>query len=291
MTRHVLEIRPRVKVRGEFLGYLRGVEGELVAAEFYPRSVPTFTFYADTGHLYAYLPPHAFGHSSHQDLAALVDVECPEETPSVFVLPVDGGGCGRVANRFYPWEKYLFSVDWADANILIHCVMLYDGSLAFMRNSRFQVGGDKWSPPDWKKTRHEWRLSNRDVCVIVPRRDSILAVARDEGATTWALPAGKIDEGETPDEAAARELKEETGLEMGFHVLLDERPLGERYVYCYLAEAKGEPDDDDTLKARQEYVARWSDKSVLFSGEFGDYNEAIFREYGAVIEGWDACGN
>lgn len=34
-----------------------------------------------------------------------------------------------------------------------------------------------------------------------------------EGASTWEIPAGLIDEGESPQEAAFRELKEETGFE------------------------------------------------------------------------------
>jgi 8-oxo-dGTP pyrophosphatase MutT (NUDIX family) len=284
MLRHILDPPKRVNLMGRFVGVTYDVGGELVAVEFYPGSVPTFTFFSDTGHLYAYLPPHAFGHSSRQDLAELVDVECPASDPSVFTLPVDVGGFGRVGKTVLPWEKYVCSVDWAAENILVHCVTLYDGALAFMRNSRFQIGGRKWEPPDWKKTRHDWRLSNRDVCLVVRRGDKFLAVARDADATTFGLPAGKIDPGETPVEAAGRELREETGLGLGYATLLDEREWRGRYIFCFLAEAEGEPDDDVTLLARDEWPARWVDPHVLRAGEFGEYNETIFREYGSEIE-------
>jgi ADP-ribose pyrophosphatase len=35
------------------------------------------------------------------------------------------------------------------------------------------------------------------------------------GGSLWELPAGKLDDGETPEECAARELEEETGIRAG----------------------------------------------------------------------------
>lgn len=57
-----------------------------------------------------------------------------------------------------------------------------------------------------RKTKHEHSaggvvVRNRDVIVIVPR-----------GRSTLALPKGHIDPGETPQEAATREVREETGV-------------------------------------------------------------------------------
>ena len=47
------------------------------------------------------------------------------------------------------------------------------------------------------------------------------------GATTWALPKGWIDAGETPAETAIREVYEETGL----HVRLDRKLADIKYTY------------------------------------------------------------
>ena len=54
------------------------------------------------------------------------------------------------------------------------------------------------------------------VGVLVMRDDRVLLVQRgkDPGRGLWALPGGMVDLGETSREAAAREAREETGLEV-----------------------------------------------------------------------------
>jgi len=50
------------------------------------------------------------------------------------------------------------------------------------------------------------------VRVIVPSRDRILMVQhRDEDGLFWILPGGGVEPGETPAEAAVREVWEEAG--------------------------------------------------------------------------------
>ncbi|UCI06683.1 NUDIX hydrolase [Mesorhizobium sp. B1-1-8] len=98
------------------------------------------------------------------------------------------------------------------------------------------------------------------VSVAVVRGDSVLLVkrARPPSQGFYAYPGGKVEPGETLAEAAARELKEETGLEAS-----DYRPLrdihidgsGENHAVDYLLTvfgavyAGGEPvasDDAET---------------------------------------------
>lgn len=57
---------------------------------------------------------------------------------------------------------------------------------------------------------------------IVLRRDAppLIAVVRQRKRNEWVLPKGKLDDGETPKQAAHREVLEETGHEVAIHEFL-----------------------------------------------------------------------
>jgi len=61
--------------------------------------------------------------------------------------------------------------------------------------------------------------------VVVNERGEVLALERSENPGSWQLPQGGLEEGEEPDDAATRELHEETGLKVGELSLLNSRPL------------------------------------------------------------------
>ncbi|MGH2378519.1 MAG: NUDIX domain-containing protein [Candidatus Limnocylindria bacterium] len=54
--------------------------------------------------------------------------------------------------------------------------------------------------------------TGREVSVFVHRRGAVLPLKRARDGI-WHIPAGGVEEGETPRDAAGRELEEETGLQ------------------------------------------------------------------------------
>jgi 8-oxo-dGTP diphosphatase len=81
---------------------------------------------------------------------------------------------------------------------------------------------------------------------IVLRRDApLIAVVRQRKRNEWVLPKGKLDDDETPREAAHREVLEETGHDVAIHEFLGTLayPSGGRskIVYFWRMEADGGP--------------------------------------------------
>lgn len=96
------------------------------------------------------------------------------------------------------------------------------------------------------------------VLAVVVKNNNILLIKRDIPGvdTTWMLPGGKLEDYETPLEAAQREVMEETGIRCEPIDTIDYRihPISNKimsYVLCkYLA------DDEDVIK---EYDIEWMD--------------------------------
>jgi len=100
----------------------------------------------------------------------------------------------------------------------------------------------------------------RPVCppiaadVIAEIGDKIVLIERRNFPFGWALPGGFVDVGEKVEDAAVRELREETTLEVELRALLgvysrpDRDPRGHTVTAIYIGRAHGEPCAADDAK-------------------------------------------
>lgn len=91
---------------------------------------------------------------------------------------------------------------------------------------------------------------------IITDGDRVLMVRRrvKEGELSWQFPAGGIESGETPEEAAVRETLEETGLKVEAASLIGQRvhPKTGRemsYTACRVVDGEAHVADADELDA------------------------------------------
>ncbi|MDG9701694.1 NUDIX hydrolase [Streptomyces sp. DH37] len=104
---------------------------------------------------------------------------------------------------------------------------------------------------------------------IVVREGRVLMVRRrvKEGELSWQFPAGGIEAGETPEQAAVRETFEETGLTVDAVKLLGERvhPKTGRLMY-YVACSTGVEGEARVADADELAEVAW-----ITHGEIADY--------------------
>ena len=88
------------------------------------------------------------------------------------------------------------------------------------------------------------------VDIVIPDGEGrvlLIQRANDPYEGSWALPGGFVDMGETVEDAAVREAKEETGLDVellrlvGVYSEPDRDPRGHNVSVAFLARAEGDP--------------------------------------------------
>lgn len=109
------------------------------------------------------------------------------------------------------------------------------------------------------------RVAAAIICDCLEDKKSILAVARGSGEFQgwWEFPGGKIEEGETAEQAVVREIKEELSVDIQLGELLSiieyDYPEFKLIMHCFWAEILGE--QNIVLNDAQE--SKWLNKENL----------------------------
>jgi 8-oxo-dGTP pyrophosphatase MutT (NUDIX family) len=118
------------------------------------------------------------------------------------------------------------------------------------------------------------RESHRSAGIVLFRADGERAFLLLRSAVTrrpvWEFPKGAIEVGESPREAAERELSEETGLVAGDYTLLEGFQEEERYVFTRM-----DGGEEVLIRKRVTYfLAEWSNGEIVISPEASRYTWA-----------------
>lgn len=106
----------------------------------------------------------------------------------------------------------------------------------------------------------------RVVAAVIRKDDKIFATQRGYGEFKdgWEFPGGKIEEGETPEQALAREIKEELNTEIQVGKLIDtieyDYPKFHLSMDCFWCEIM-----QGGLELKEHEAARWLSKEELYS--------------------------
>ena len=107
------------------------------------------------------------------------------------------------------------------------------------------------------------------ICDSIEKKSKIFSTARGYGEFKggWEFPGGKIEEGETPEQALAREIQEELDTEIRVGNLIDtieyDYPTFHLSMDCFWAEVVS-----GNLELKEAEAAKWLTKEELDSVEW-----------------------
>lgn len=121
------------------------------------------------------------------------------------------------------------------------------------------------------------------VAAIIRKGDKIFATQRGYGdfKDWWEFPGGKIEPGETPEQALVREIREELDAEIQIHELLHtvewDYPQFHLTLHCYICSLL-----NDALHLNEHESAKWLGANELHSVQWLPADEGLLP----LIEGY-----
>lgn len=143
-------------------------------------------------------------------------------------------------------------------------------------------------PTGGQSTREVVRSSDSVSCCIRDDKGAYCLVRQyryPAGKLLWEIPAGRMESGEAPEDAAVREAAEETSLSsrivrrlFGFYLAAG---FATEYMHMFLMEATGpsdaEPDEDELIDAR--FFTLQELEGMLSEGMIEDSKTLIFLNW------------
>lgn len=124
----------------------------------------------------------------------------------------------------------------------------------------------------------------RVVAAVIRKEDSIFATQRGYGAFKdgWEFPGGKIDPGETPQEALIREIREELNTEIQVGDLIEtveyDYPDFHLSMDCFWCQVV-----EGSLELKEHEAARWLNKENLYSVDWLPADISLIARIGKMI--------
>lgn len=145
---------------------------------------------------------------------------------------------------------------------------------------------------------HQTFTKTRTGCRGIVMRDSLMLISHEVNADMYLIPGGGLEDGETPGECCAREIREETGYlvrPVSHFLTINEYYEEYKYVSLYfLGEIVGKSQQRLTAEeARRGLVPEWAEPEKMLEifgrhRDFAEVNEekrgAYLREYTALTE-------